>query len=132
MKTKDDVRIIHEAMIAAVDAVAKQHGFTCRKRNLRYDEIGFRFGVDAQWSGPGKNGEVVDGAKVEFELYAEMHGLKPDDYGRAFVRGMVKYVVCGIRPRGAKYNVLARRADGKVYKFMADDVARHLKAEVQK
>jgi hypothetical protein len=78
-----------------------------------------------------QNGEIPADAKarIEFENYAKMFDLKPDDFGKEFVSRYDTFVVSGIKPRSSKYPVLAtNKVTGKVFKFTAESVAAKLAA----
>lgn len=76
-----------------------------------------------------ENGEVLDKATESFKLLAEMNGLKPDDLGKSFKHNEHTFTVCGFNPKSVKYPVIAKREDGRSYKFGLNLVKILLKSE---
>lgn len=69
-----------------------------------------------------------DLAKAEFDQNCWRWGFKPKHFGRTFhVPGGNSYTVCGCKPRGQKYHILAKTGSGSVYKFTAPRVESLLK-----
>lgn len=66
----------------------------------------------------------VDTAKKDWDAYCFFYGLKSSDYGRKVqaLDGEI-YTICGIKPRGKKYPIVAKNARGMKYKLSAN----HLK-----
>ena len=74
----------------------------------------------------GKNGEVKDKSAEDFKRAAFAYGLKPEDLGKSFVTAGVQYTITGLKRSSRRYPILAKRSDGKQYKFPADMVKLHL------
>lgn len=60
--------------------------------------------------------------KDAWKQYASLFGFAPEDLGRAFVSNGIAYVIEGLAPSRSKYPVVARRTDGKLFKFSASTV----------
>lgn len=74
----------------------------------------------------GKNGEVKDKSAEDFKRAAFAYGMKPEDLGKSFMSGGVRYTITGLKRGSRRYPILAQRSDGKSYKFPADVVRLHL------
>lgn len=60
-------------------------------------------------------------AQVEFERRAHWLGLEPADFGREFIHNGKRFRICGVF-NGHKYNLLAEAPNGKVYKWVAQNI----------
>ena len=102
--------------------VAETHGLTVEGEDpgdidLRH---GFRVGI------PMEDGALHSPDKALFEVLAPQFGLEPSDYGRTFSREGERYRIVGINPNRPKCPVSAERvADGRGYRFPAENVARY-------
>jgi len=85
-------------------------------------DIGFRVGI------PMADGAIFSHEKTLFEALAPSFGLEPSDYGRTFRTGGDAFRLTAINPNRPKYPISAERiADGRGFKFTAENVAMYLK-----
>jgi hypothetical protein len=56
-----------------------------------------------------------------FNKMASLYGLAPSDLGRSFAYSGGTYSICGLKP-SSRNPVLAKRQDGKVFKFPVEVV----------
>lgn len=69
----------------------------------------------------------ADPGKKDFDRYADLFGLKPEDYGRTFVTRGETYQITGISPNRPKYPINAKSVrTGKSFKFQEASVQRAL------
>jgi hypothetical protein len=69
----------------------------------------------------------ADPAKREFERWAELMGVKPDDYLRAIEVGGTRYALCGLSINRPKFPFIGRRmSDGVKFKLTGPAVKRAL------
>ncbi len=66
----------------------------------------------------------ADPDKEDFEAYAEMFGLKPDDYGKEFRNNGNTYTLAGLAPNRPKFPIIGERSDGKRFKFTTEIIER--------
>jgi hypothetical protein len=110
----------------ALDAVARKHGLTLDMGGGRYSEqdfrvqVGFRVGVG-----------VKPQSERDFSAMAQLYGLKSTDLGKTFMHKGHTFAVCGLKSSSRRFPILAKRTDGKTYKFPADFVRRALAGEAQ-
>lgn len=113
------VRALQAELEDALRPLAQRHGLVLESKYVSYsiDRCPVGFVLRTQRA-DGKSVEQAD-----FELAARRFGLSPDHWGAEFYRHIhgrrETYTVCGINPRSTRYPVLARRADGVVFKFPA-------------
>ncbi|MHA3916618.1 hypothetical protein [Halovulum sp. GXIMD14793] len=114
-------------MMKACLAVAETHGLTVEGGelsdiDLRHSfEISFRVGI------PQKDGAIYSPDKAMFEVLAPHFGLEPSDHGRTFRSKDELFRIVAINPNRPKYPISAERiADGRGFKFPADNVAMYL------
>ena len=62
----------------------------------------------------------------DFRAAAHSFGMSPTDLGRKFTLQGRTYEVCGLQRKARVSPILCKRDDGKVFKFRAEDVKRHL------
>ena len=114
-------------LLTACRQVAETHGLAVEggdlsEIDLRHGfDIGFRVGI------PTPDGSLFSHEKALFEALAGSFGLEPSDYARIFRTGGETFRVTAINPNRPKYPISAERvADGRGYKFAAEDVALYL------
>ena len=65
-----------------------------------------------------------------FEVLPEHFGLKPSDYGRTFKACGETFRIVAINPNRPKYPISVERvADGRGFKFPAEEVVLYLRKE---
>ena len=69
-----------------------------------------------------EDGEAQTRAVEEFKAYAVLYGLQEDMFGKTFTIGSNIYKICGLKAKAHKYPVLAKRSDGKVFKFSVSSI----------
>ncbi len=114
LKACQDAADAHGLIVEGGDLndIDLRHGF----------EIGFRVGI------PMEDGALYSTDKAMFGVLAEHFGLKPSDYGRAFKARGETFRVMAINPNRPKYPISVERiADGRGFKFPAEDVALYLR-----
>lgn len=74
----------------------------------------------------GDGGEVMNKEATEFKQYAKSYGLEPTDLGKKFPFRHDEYTIVGLKGRSYKFPILAKRSDGKIFKFPSKDVLRYL------
>lgn len=114
-------------LLKACQEVAEIHGLIVEGEklsdiDLRHGfDIGFRVGI------PMNDGSLYSTDRALFEVLAEHFGLKPSDYGRAFRSNGESFRITAINPNRPKFPISAERvADGRGYKFAAENVALYL------
>lgn len=69
----------------------------------------------------------TDLEKKEFERWAELLGVKPEDYGREINYGGTRYVLCGLSINRPKFPFVGKRlSDGAKFKLAGPGVKRAL------
>ena len=127
---KGTVRMLLDEAEEALGHIAMRHGIVVSRKHCTYTKteipVAFKFVVPER----AEDGSAVDPEETEFRAYAQRFGLEPDDYGKMFKTFNGVYRVCGVKPRGKKYNILGENIiNGKTYKFPADQVAAGLRKE---
>lgn len=119
--TKAQTRLLAAEATAALEAVAARHGTTLTYKGGTYDTsfaaLRFEFAV-------GEGGREA----ADFKRWALMLGLKETDLGRTFTARGATYTVVGYVPRG-RYRILAKRGDGRTFRFLVSEVVRLLGEE---
>jgi hypothetical protein len=58
----------------------------------------------------------------DFKANAWRWGMQPTDLGREFTHIRDTFTIIGAKPKAGKFPILAKRSDGKVYKFAPEQV----------
>ncbi len=101
--------VADEAM-AALQEVATRHGLTLKREGGRFDTGSFTLKTTFVCTTEG-------GIPADWARNAKLLGLEPSDFGKSFVSRGQTYTICGVKIRARKYPVLAKKADGGIYKF---------------
>jgi hypothetical protein len=105
------VTMIREEIDAALADLSEQHGISINAGNATYSDNTITFKLELQIEG-------FDPLKDAFEKSSEWFGLKPEDYGREFVKGVRLYKIVGLKPRNRKYPIICQdMKTGKHYKL---------------
>jgi hypothetical protein len=116
-------------LLAACKQVAETHGLTAEGGDLSDIDLRHGFGIQFRVGIPMPDGSLFSHDKALFDVLAPSFGLQPSDHGRIFRNGGEAFRITAINPNRPKYPVSAERlADGRGYKFSAENVAAYLKA----
>ena len=114
-------------LLAACRKAAESHGLAVEGGEL--SDIDLRHGFDIRFRVgiPMPDGSLFSHDKALFEVLAPSFGLDPSDYGRTFKTGGEIFRITAINPNRPKYPISAERlADGRGFKFSAENVAAYL------
>ena len=116
-------------LLAACKQVAETHGLTAEGGDLSDIDLRHGFGIQFRVGIPLPDGSLFSHEKALFDVLAPSFGLEPSDHGRIFRTSGEAFRIIAINPNRPKYPVSAERlADGRGFKFSADNVAAYLKA----
>jgi len=116
-------------LLVACRQVAETHGLTVEGGDLSDVDLRHGFGIQFRVGIPLPDGSLFSHDKALFDVLAPSFGLEPSDHGRVFRTGGEAFRITAINPNRPKYPISAERlADGRSYKFSADNVAAYLKA----
>ncbi len=116
-------------LLVACQQVAETHGLTAEGGDLSDIDLRHGFGIQFRVGIPLPDGSLFSHDKALFDVLAPSFGLEPSDHGRIFRTGGEAFRIIAINPNRPKYPVSAERlADGRGFKFSADNVAAYLKA----
>jgi len=126
--TNPNLDLLRTEMDAALKAIGDKYGITMDTGNIRYDVDRTNFNTSIKVRlGDGGVADVAANNRREWDKYAPRFGLKSTDFGKTFVSNGQTFTLSGVKPRGKKYNVLAKNPAGKCYKFSGQRVAGLLK-----
>jgi len=116
-------------LLAACKQVAETHGLTVEGGDLSDIDLRHGFGIQFRVGIPLPDGSLFSHDKALFDVLAPSFGLESSDHGRIFRTGGEAFRIMAINPNRPKYPINAERlADGRGFKFSADNVAAYLKA----
>lgn len=125
MQIKEFDRAIVRRLIEECDAVLTQalapYGLKVARGRSTYDRERFTLKMEVTAAG-------ADVARTEFERYAVLLGVKPEDYGREFTSNGERYKLIGLNLSRPKFPFSAERIGGKGgrYKFPKSVIKRAL------
>lgn len=117
MMTKERIKVIGDAIDAALAAVGAEHDFKVGKRRIGWDDAGFKFSAEVVFTGANGDGEAV-----AWKRSAPEWGLPADGYGKTVVLRGVPYRLVKVLDRGTKFNVVGEAPNGRRFKFQVADV----------
>ncbi|MEO0829888.1 MAG: hypothetical protein AAFY03_05455 [Pseudomonadota bacterium] len=121
-------RLRHD-LLAACRQVADTHGLAVEGGDLSDIDLRHGFNIGFRVGIPMDDGALFSHEKTLFEALAPSFGLDPSDYGRTFRTDGDAFRLTAINPNRPKYPISAERiADGRGFKFTAENVAIYLKA----
>ena len=116
-------------LLTACQQVAETHGLTAEGADLSDIDLRHGFAIQFKVGIPMPDGSLFSHEKALFDVLAPSFELDPSDYGRTFRTGGEAFRITAINPNRPKYPISAERlADGRSYKFSAENVAAFLKA----
>lgn len=122
---KATVKTMQDDMAKAVEDVAQKYGLRITKSAARFSdhEVSLTFGFRTT-----DTAAILTREKADWEKYAKMFGLEPDDFGQEFEWWAQKYCITGVNLGRTKYPIKAcLKGTTKMYKFSADMVKFALK-----
>lgn len=120
---------LSRALLTACRNVAETHGLIVEGGDV--SDIDLRHGFDIRFRVgiPMQDGALFSHDKAMFEVLAPHFGLDPSDYGRTFTTDGTAFRIIAINPNRPKYPISAERiADGRSFKFSAENVVAYIKA----
>lgn len=115
-------------LMTACQQVAEGHGLVVEGGDVSDIDLRHGFDIHFRVGIPMADGALFSQEKTLFEALAASFGLEPSDYGRTFRTGGDAFRLKAINPNRPKYPISAERlADGRGFKFPAEDVALYLR-----
>lgn len=115
-----NVRIISESVEEALELVSEALGIQFKVTGCRYGTHDATMKIEM--ATVGDDGVAQHKEVAAFNHYAARYGLTPEDFGATFTSKSHLYEICGLKPRSKKYPILAKRMDGKTFKFSASHI----------
>ncbi len=117
---KATAKMVSEEVLSALRAVAEKHGLGVVSKGGKYSLETFtpRF----EFAIKSKEGILETTEAKNFKVWAESFGLTADDLGKTFLFRGSKYTITGLKPSAPKFPILAKREDGRGFKFPAESV----------
>ena len=116
-------------LLAACRNVAETHGLTVEGGEVSGIDLRHGFDIQFRVGIPMQDGSLFSHDKAMFEVLAPHFGLEPSDYGRTFRTDGTAFRITAINPNRPKYPISAERiADGRGFKFSAENVVAYMKA----
>src|SRR5271157_1557244 len=117
---KTNLTALRNDFDAAIKQVAAKHGIVIRLKTLRYDSVKANGNVEFIATGGANNADPQAAQlaiyKADFQRYASVFGLKPEQWGATIKSGAESYKLVGLKPKAPKRPVLAQSMrDGKIY-----------------
>jgi hypothetical protein len=117
-------RAFSDSIQAALQELADRHGLVLTMRGGKYTATSYAPKIE--FAVKGEDGIVLNHEARTFQQMAPYVGLQSTDLGRSFQHGGNAYTICGYASRGSKLPVLAKRPDGRIFKFAPNTVKKLL------
>jgi hypothetical protein len=120
-------RQLEAEVIAMLKPLAEKHGMAVRLKGgtIYPSELLIKVSIAEK----SESGEALTREAITLRDHAEQFGLPKDCYGKTVIFNHMKneeFVLIGIKPRSWRFPVLAKRKDGKVFKFPINTVRKSL------
>jgi len=118
---KNNLTTLRNDFDAAIRQVATKHGITIRMKTIRFDAVKASSTVEFIATGGADTNADPQAAqlaiyKADFQRYASVFGLKPEQWGATIKSGAESYKLVGLKPKAPKRPVLAQSLrDGRIY-----------------
>lgn len=122
---KESLTHIRDQINTALELVAEDLGIDISLGSCRYTTKNATLKLEIATLGD--DGAIQNKEAEDFKIFAPRYGLSASDLGKTFESSGTTYEVCGLKPRSRKYPILAKRADGRMFKF----AARYVKERMQ-
>jgi hypothetical protein len=122
---KATARVFQKEALAALKPLAEKYGVTVTEAGGLIEPTRFTAKFDFKTADAGA--KAVEQAQTDFRQYAQLFDLLPEDYGKTFKHGNHTFTITGLKLGAPKYSLTARRSDGKLFKFRAEDIAKRLR-----
>lgn len=110
-------RLMREKVQAALDTVGPTLNLTLRIGSISYSATGETASFKVSAGVIGADGQGASKEGDDFKKYAGIYGLKPEQLGQKFTVAGNEYEVVGLKTRAQKLPLIAKRADGRRFKF---------------
>ncbi len=108
--------------------MAETHGLIIEGGELSDIDLRHGFTIEFRVGVPMEDGAIYSPDKAMFEVLAPHFGLESSDYSRTFLARGDTFRITAINPNRPKYPISVERvADGRAFKFPAEDVLLHLR-----
>ena len=119
---RQNLKALHADINEACRAIAKKHGIHYdAKGGGRYSSDTFTAKVE--FITIPDSGVIEDKTEKAYKQNAVYYGLKPEWLHKKVRYGGELWEIVGLKTTSRKYPVLMKNINGKVYKFVASDVA---------
>lgn len=122
---RENLKNMRKEINQALTALGDKYGVMFEIGNIRFSDHNFRTQLSVTVSNPNLE---IQGAKAnDFNRYCGIYGLVPSDLGKTF-KGLTgeTYKLVGLKSKSTKYPFVGERADGKKFKFTAEQVRKEL------
>jgi len=122
---RGNLKSMRQEISQALAALSDKYGVMFEIGNIRFSDTKFRTQLSVTVANPSQK---IQGATAnDFNTYCGIYGLVPSDLGKTF-RGLSgdAYKLVGLKPKSHKFPFIGERADGKRFKFTAEQVRREL------
>jgi hypothetical protein len=112
------VRKIMDEAREALEPIAEKYGLVLSRKGSTYHRDSLPVMLQFLIKQTDTDGNILTAEAKDFQKYAVMFGLKPEDLGREFVSRGETFRITGLKPKSPKFPVLAENVrSGKSFKF---------------
>jgi hypothetical protein len=118
IKTFDrtSLRLLRAPIEEALKGIETEYGISIKLGNASYNPSNATFKLEL----------ATVGEATALKTYGVMFGLPKDSFEQTFNEGKHTFKIIGLRTKASRYPVLVERADGKVFCYPVDRVAKAL------
>jgi hypothetical protein len=120
-----NIEVFQSRLDVKMKELATEFGIALKGRVASFTGTGTTFSLEASVTDATGASMLT---KSKWESYCVMWGLDKGDLGRTFVAQRQLFEITDCNPNAPRFPILAKRPDGKVFKFPIDSVKRGLAA----
>jgi hypothetical protein len=126
IKTFDrtSLRLLRAPIEEALKGIETEYGISIKLGNASYNPSNATFKLEL--ATVGADGTAISKEATALKTYGVMFGLPKDSFEQTFNEGKHTFKIIGLRTKASRYPVLVERADGKVFCYPVDRVAKAL------
>ena len=119
MINKTLLKSLRNDIDGVLETIGKKHNVVLKSGNCRYTESNATLKIEIQDI---QNGVAVSKERAEYELLADMYGLKKEWLDKTFRHMGDTYKVVGLKTRKRKFPVIVENDKGKRYGFDVETI----------
>ena len=113
--TRKTIPPVREAIEKALREVGSEYGLSFEVGKIGFFDTSLTAKIECVINNEENGDNSV--AKHIWDKHCVIFALKPEDFGKTFESKGNIFEICGCKPNNTKYPILAKKSNGRVFKF---------------